>query len=141
MTKLLGVLGDPIAQSLSPAIHNYWIRQQGLQATYEALRVDKGDFTEALDVLAMRDAVGFNVTMPHKIAAHDACTTLSPAAKAIGAVNTLTLCEDKTWDGHNTDADGFLAALKMQNIEITPQTKTIVIGAGGAARGWPPPGA
>lgn len=134
MTKLLGVIGDPIAHSLSPLIHNYWIRQKGLPATYEALRVTKEDFGEALGTLAQRNAVGFNVTMPHKLAAHDACTSLSPAAKAIGAVNTLTLREDKMWDGHNTDADGFLAALKMQNIEVTPQTKTIVIGAGGAAR-------
>jgi len=134
MTKLLGVLGDPIAHSLSPLIHNHWIRQEGLDATYEALRVSKDDFGEAVASLATRNAIGFNVTMPHKIAAHDACSTLTPAAAAIGAVNTLTLKDDNSWDGHNTDADGFLSSLNLQNIEVTPQTKTVVIGAGGAAR-------
>lgn len=134
MTKLLGVLGDPIAHSLSPLIHNHWIREHGLDATYEAMQVKTGDFQNALSALSQRDAVGFNVTLPHKLSAFEACSDVSDAAKAIGAVNTLTLQPDRSWHGHNTDASGFLEALSIQGIEILPETKTIVIGAGGAAR-------
>ena len=107
MTKLLGVLGDPIAHSLSPLIHNHWIREHGLDATYEAMQVKTGDFQNALSALSQRDAVGFNVTLPHKLSAFEACSDVSDAAKAIGAVNTLTVQPDRSWHGHNTDASGY----------------------------------
>ncbi|MEL7231003.1 MAG: shikimate dehydrogenase, partial [Pseudomonadota bacterium] len=128
------VLGDPVSHSLSPVIHNHWIREEGLDATYEAMRVSADEFTPALDTLSQRDCVGFNVTLPHKIAAYKACSTLTEAASAIGAVNTLVLEKDGTWSGHNTDASGFLTALDMQGVTVTPETKVIVVGAGGAAR-------
>lgn len=134
MTKLLGVLGDPVSHSLSPVIHNHWIREEGLDATYEAMRVTSDEFGLALDTLSKRDCVGFNVTLPHKVSAYEACSTLSNAARAIGAVNTLTLEKDGTWSGHNTDASGFLTALEIQGVAVTPETKIVVVGAGGAAR-------
>ena len=134
MTKLLGVLGDPVSHSLSPVIHSHWIREAGLDATYEALRVAPDEFNLALETLSTRDCVGFNVTLPHKTAAFGASALLSDAAQAIGAVNTLTLQDNGAWHGHNTDASGFLDALDRQNIAPKPETKVIVIGAGGAAR-------
>ncbi|MEM1037533.1 MAG: shikimate dehydrogenase [Pseudomonadota bacterium] len=134
MTKLLGVLGDPVSHSLSPVIQNHWIREAGLDATYEALRVAPDEFNLALETLSKRDCVGFNVTLPHKTAAFEASALLSDAAQAIGAVNTLTLQNDGSWHGHNTDASGFLDSLHRQNIAAMPETKVIVIGAGGAAR-------
>ncbi|MEM1088196.1 MAG: shikimate dehydrogenase [Pseudomonadota bacterium] len=134
MTKLLGVLGDPISHSLSPLIHNYWIRKAGFDATYEALRVAPDEFKLALDTLSRRECIGFNITLPHKAAAYESASSLSEAARAIGAVNTLSLQTDGDWEGDNTDAPGFLNALSVEEISLTPKTKAIVVGAGGAAR-------
>lgn len=130
MTKLLGVIGDPIAHSLSPLIHNGWLRDLGFDATYEAMQVAEGTLPEALSTLAQRNTVGVNVTLPHKTAALEAATTRSPAAETIGAANTLTLTNG-AWHADNTDAPGFLEALGR----VDPyKDKVLVLGAGGSAR-------
>ena len=90
MTKLLGVIGDPIAHSLSPVIHNGWLRDMGFNATYEAMHVRDGEFENALKTLEKRDCLGVNVTLPHKAAALAAASEVSEAAKRIAAANTLT---------------------------------------------------
>ncbi len=131
MTRLLGVIGDPIAHSMSPLIHNGWIREFGFNAAYEAMHVREGELTAALETLAKRDILGVNVTLPHKTAALQAAKITSDAAKRIGAANTLTYLGDQTWRADNTDAPGFLLALGDKN----PSTEEIVIlGAGGSSR-------
>ncbi|NQY15149.1 MAG: shikimate dehydrogenase [Henriciella sp.] len=130
MTKLLGVIGDPIAHSLSPLIHNGWIRDMGYDAAYEAMHVPDGEFSQALETLSKRDILGVNVTLPHKAAAFLAAYEASEAAKTIGAANTLTYLGNRSWRADNTDAPGFLSALDRQN----PDTDEVVIlGAGGSA--------
>lgn len=131
MTKLLGVIGDPIAHSLSPLIHNGWIRDMGFDATYEAMHVPAGSFDEALKTLEKRDILGVNVTLPHKTDALEAASDATVAARKIGAANTLTYQENGFWTADNTDAPGFIQALGPFN----PDTdKVLILGAGGSAR-------
>lgn len=131
MTKLLGVIGDPIAHSMSPLIHNGWLRDLGYDATYEAMHVPAGEFARALNTLEQRDILGVNVTLPHKAAALMAANVRRPAAAAIGAANTLSFHADGNWSADNTDSPGFMRAIGA----IDPHTdKVVVLGAGGSAR-------
>ena len=66
MTQLYGVIGDPIAHSLSPLIHNAWLREHGIDATYEAMQVPDGELESALATLTRQGARGLNITLPHK---------------------------------------------------------------------------
>lgn len=134
MTKLLGVIGDPVAHSLSPLIHNHWIREAGFDATYEAIQIAAEDFAPSLAMLRAKPCMGFNVTLPHKLSAFAACSNLTDAAQKIGAVNTLTPIGETDWAGHNTDAQGFLDSLEWGGVDLWARPKTLVIGAGGAAR-------
>lgn len=131
MTKLLGVMGDPIAHSLSPLIHNGWLRDAAIDAVYEAMHVPAGQISDALKTLESRDILGVNVTLPHKHDALAACTEASEAAKAIGAANTLTFRSPGHWHADNTDAPGFLSAL---GDTADPNTRVLLLGAGGSAR-------
>lgn len=131
MTKLLGVIGDPIAHSMSPLIHNGWLRDMGYDAAYEAMHVPVGRFSEALNTLARRDTVGVNVTLPHKQLALTIAYEAGEDAARIGAANTLTYLGEQNWRADNTDAPGFLSALGP----LDPGNETIVVlGAGGSAR-------
>ncbi|MEL7109080.1 MAG: shikimate dehydrogenase [Pseudomonadota bacterium] len=131
MTKLLGVIGDPISHSMSPLIHNGWLRDMGFDAAYEAMHVPDGTFDEALETLARRDVMGINVTLPHKHTALKAASEVSDVASKIGAANTLTYLGNRTWRADNTDAPGFLLALG----DVNPDTDhVVVLGAGGSAR-------
>ncbi len=134
MTRLYGVLGDPIAHSLSPLIHKGWMRKHNLAADYLALQVPSGEFDTSLETLDARGFTGFNVTLPHKEAALKACNLLTERARSIGAVNTMWRADETSWHGDNTDATGFHAAL-MELVETDLSGQTIlVLGAGGAAR-------
>lgn len=133
-TPYAEVIGDPIIQSKSPAIHGYWLRKLGLDAEYGRAHVLADDLA---DYIANRrdDAawVGCNVTMPHKQAIIPLLDRLHPAAVRIGAVNTV-LREGDALIGRNTDAPGFLEPLlPVLEDEFAPQD-VLVIGAGGAAR-------
>lgn len=131
MSKLLGVIGDPIAHSLSPLIHNGWLRDNAIRATYEAFQVPDGEFDSALESLKKRDLIGLNVTLPHKHAALAAAQDASEAATRIGAANTLSVLKDGDLRADNTDAPGFMRALGG----IDPSLDwAVVLGAGGSAR-------
>lgn len=125
------VIGDPIVQSKSPLIHNFWIEKLGLDAEYRACHVT----TEALpDYIASRrsdpDWRGCNVTMPHKLAVMDLVEDRGDVRGSIGAMNTLVRDGDGIW-GTNTDAAGFAAPLAELDLSGVP---VAVIGSGGAAR-------
>lgn len=131
MTKLLGVIGDPISHSLSPLIHNGWLRDLQINATYEAMHVPAGELREALQTLESRDVHGLNVTLPHKHAALAACRETTQAAAKIGAANTLTFKDPGHWHADNTDAPGFLHALGRRS---PGKEHVLILGAGGSAR-------
>lgn len=124
------VIGDPIAQSKSPAIHNFWLGKLGLNCAYRAAHVTREGLAEYL--LTRRvdvDWRGCNVTMPHKQAIMPLLDRIDPAAARIGAVNTVVRDADGTLTGYNTDASGFLEPLGDAQFNVVT-----VIGAGGAAR-------
>jgi shikimate dehydrogenase len=109
-TKILGVIGHPIAHSLSPAMHNAAISHLGVDFVYLAFPVKPEDLEIALSGFRAIDLRGFSVTIPHKQAIVPLLSEVSPIARAIGAVNTVYMTETG-WCGTNTDVEGFLAPL------------------------------
>jgi shikimate dehydrogenase len=131
-TRVVGVIGDPVGHSRSPAMHNAAFAALGLDWVYVALPVARGDGAAAVRAVTTLGLAGLNITMPHKADAAAACDDLSPEASALGAVNTVVNAGG-TLVGHSTDGDGFLRALDDEGITSVGQ-RALVIGAGGAAR-------
>ncbi|WP_456425226.1 shikimate dehydrogenase [Rhodocaloribacter sp.] len=135
-TRLVLLLGDPVAHSRSPLIHNAAFRHQGMNMVYVAARVAREDLAAAVAGLRALGVAGANVTIPHKQAVAPMMDTLSPEAEAVGAVNTI-VCRREAGGvrlhGDNTDVAGFLAPLHTfaGRLRGAPMT---VLGAGGAAR-------
>jgi shikimate dehydrogenase len=128
------VIGHPIAHSKSPLIHGYWMKQHGIDGTYEAIDIAPEDLSARLHDLANQGYGGVNVTVPHKEAVYDLCDDLDDAAQKIGAVNTVVFKGGKI-HGRNTDAFGFMENLRQSQPEYDFTEKTaLVLGAGGAAR-------
>lgn len=134
MSRLYGVVGDPIAHSLSPLIHNGWMRDHGIEGEYRGFQVAEGDLKSSLETLAHRGARGLNITQPHKLSALKLSAEVTPRAKLIGAANTLWRPGDGTWSADNTDAPGFVAALTPLLGGKLAKQRALVLGAGGAAR-------
>ena len=128
------VIGDPIVQSKSPAIHGHWIAELGLDADYRAMHVT-ADGLEAYLATRRDDPLwrGCNVTMPHKQAVIPLLDRLDPLAARIGAVNTI-VAEDGKLVGYNTDAGGFLEPLRGELANQHLFRMARVLGTGGAAR-------
>jgi len=126
----LGILGYPVAHSLSPRMQTAALRAVGLlDWTYEAIEVTPAQLAEALAVLRGPPWRGANITLPHKEAAARACDRLSDEASAIAAVNTIVV-EDGRLHGHNTDIEAIRACVA----EAARDRICAVLGAGGAAR-------
>ena len=132
-TKILGVIGAPIAHSLSPIIQNAALHEAGLDYVYTAFPVHRVALASA--VCGLRDAgvVGFNVTIPFKTEIMPLLDALSEDAQRIRAVNTVVIASDGTMTGHNTDVTGFMAGFAARGIGLAGK-RTVLIGAGGAAR-------
>lgn len=134
MTKLYGVIGDPIVQSLSPLIHRGWMRDLALEADYRAFLVPTGEAIPSLIALGREGVRGLNVTMPHKGAVLAACTQMSKLVAMLGAANTLTRTADGTWKADNTDRDGFLQDYTEFVGGGFDGARILILGAGGAAK-------
>lgn len=133
--KIAGVIGWPVSHSLSPRLHGYWLNHHSIDGAYIPLPVSPDNIETAIKALPKMGFKGANVTVPHKIAALHAADELSPAATAIGAVNTLICREDGSLYGDNTDGYGFIANLKAGAVDWDPSAApALVLGAGGAAR-------
>jgi shikimate dehydrogenase len=128
------VIGDPIAQSKSPAIHNHWLGRAAIEAEYRACHVRPKGLADYL-VTRRADKAwrGCNVTMPHKQAVIPLLDRLDPLAARVGAVNTI-VPEDGELVGYNTDAGGFLEPLRAQLDRRHLFRMARVLGTGGAAR-------
>ncbi|MDZ4761482.1 MAG: shikimate dehydrogenase [Alphaproteobacteria bacterium] len=133
-TRLFAVVGDPVAHSLSPLIHNRWLEEAGVDAVYAALRLRSDTPAADLRAIARTGFSGLNVTLPHKGAALAAASGASAAAQRIGAANTLTLDPGVGWLADNTDVDGLSLALHHSAGPDVGNRKVLLIGAGGAAR-------
>ena len=135
-TNIVGVIGWPVSHSVSPAMHNAAFAALGLDWCYVPLPVPLdpperiGEALRGLRALGLR---GANVTVPHKQAVMPYLDRLSPAAAAIGAVNTIVVEADGSLLGDNTDAPGFVADLRDHAIDPGGK-RVLVLGAGGSAR-------
>ena len=128
----MGVIGHPVRHSLSPRLHNAAFRALDLDWVYLAFEVGPGAVPAALAAVRALDLAGLNVTMPHKADVAAGVDRLSPAAAALGAVNTV-VNRDGELVGENTDGDGFVASLRESGFEPAGR-RCLVVGAGGAAR-------
>jgi shikimate dehydrogenase len=128
------VIGDPIAQSKSPAIHGFWLDALGIAADYRATRVAPADLPAYIAARrADPDWRGCNVTMPHKQAVIALLDRLDPLAARVGAVNTIVR-EGEALVGYNTDVPGFLEPLRPLLDQPHLFRMARVLGTGGAAR-------
>jgi shikimate dehydrogenase len=132
MTKTYALIGDPIDHSFSPALHNTSFLFLGLDCTYIAYRIPKGELKEGIEALKKIGISGFNVTIPHKVEMMKFLNELDSECKLVGATNTVTNNEGHL-KGYNTDVEGFLDPIKKRRINIK-DSDVLLIGAGGAAR-------
>jgi shikimate dehydrogenase len=129
-----GVIGFPIAHSLSPRIHGYWLKEHGLKGSYEAIEVKAEELEAFLKSLAENGYKGINITLPHKETALPLMDAVEPIARAIGAINTVVVRGGKLY-ASNTDMGGFFENLAegAPGFEFH-KGKAVVLGAGGAAK-------
>jgi shikimate dehydrogenase len=133
--RLAGVMGWPVAHSLSPRLHGYWLQHYGIDGAYVPLPVRPERLGSALRALADLGFAGCNLTVPHKEAALGALDEVAEDARRIGAVNTILVRADGSLYGWNTDIEGFAQSLIAALPEWSIAGKhAVVLGAGGAAR-------
>jgi shikimate dehydrogenase len=133
--RLAGVMGWPVSHSRSPVLHNFWLREYGIDGVYMPLAVAPEAFERALGALPLIGFAGVNVTVPHKEAAFAAVDDADRLAQRIGAVNTIVFDDDGRSHGSNTDAFGFIESLRTKAPGWSGAAgPAVVLGAGGAAR-------
>ncbi|MBX7149584.1 shikimate dehydrogenase [bacterium] len=133
--KIVGIIGNPIKHSLSPIMHNAAFAAKKMPYLYMPFELQTEELVSFLSIknLKQKNIVGLNVTIPHKEAVIPFMHTLSPTAKAIGAVNTIVVKGSKL-HGHNTDAAGYMMSLKKEAGFNVKGKNVVVVGAGGSAR-------
>lgn len=130
-TGLYCLIGTPVGHSGSPAMYNYSFEKLGIDSAYVAFDISEEKVASAIEAFKTLNIRGANVTMPCKNAAINYMDELSPAARIVGAVNTIVNDGGKL-TGHITDGVGFLRNLKEHGVDIKNKRITI-LGAGGAA--------
>ncbi|MBN2189152.1 MAG: shikimate dehydrogenase [Chitinispirillaceae bacterium] len=131
-TRMACLLGDPVAHSLSPQIHNHAFRTLGLPYVYVPLAVRAEQLHQVIYALRAVGALGANVTLPHKQRAARCCDVLSPLSYRLGAVNTLYF-KKNLLHGTTTDPEGFLRALASKGHDARGG-HVVILGNGGTAR-------
>jgi shikimate dehydrogenase len=132
-TRVVGIIGDPVRHSLSPALHNAAFAALDLDWVYLAFPVAEGEVEVALDGMRALGLEGLSVTMPHKQAVAAKVDRLSPAARRLGAVNTVVR-RGRELVGETTDGDGFILALANDEGWDPAGRRCAVLGTGGGAR-------
>ena len=132
MKKWYAVIGDPIAHSLSPIMHEIWFQENDIDASFIPIHVEPSKLKEACESLKLLGASGFNVTVPHKQAIIPFLDGIDDTAATMNAVNTVVR-NGKNFKGSNTDGDGFVQSLLAAEPKL--DTQILLVGAGGAARG------
>ena len=130
MKKYL-VIGNPIEHSFSPKLHNYWLKENNINATYDKKKLNENDLKKIISEIKEEKINGINVTVPYKKAVIPFLDELSPEAKDTQSVNTIYLQNGITI-GHNTDIAGFELAIKHAKYDISGK-KIFILGAGGVA--------
>ena len=132
-SSVVAVIGDPVAHSLSPLLHNAAFAALGLDWVSVGFRVAAGGAADALAAVRALSLRGLSVTMPHKADVAAAVDELTPTAARLGAVNCV-IADGRRLTGENTDGRGFLAALERGAARDPAGLRCLVLGAGGAAR-------
>lgn len=132
-TRLVGLLGQPLGHSLSPAMHNRAFRILGLNYCYLPIEVADRDLKTVTAGIAKMNFAGYNVTIPHKIRIMDCLDAVDPLAQAIGAVNTVTIRNGRS-TGYNTDGIGFVRSIEAVGGLSIKEKSIMMLGSGGAAR-------
>lgn len=133
-TKIYAVIGDPIAQSLSPQLHNGLFETIGVDALYLPIGVKAEDLEKLVDGFRLMNFGGFNITKPHKMEVMKYLDGLDPLAEKIGAVNTVVY-QDGKMIGYNTDGFGFIKSIENKIGDMPKESLTILIlGCGGAVK-------
>lgn len=134
MGKLFGVIGDPIGHTLSPALHEFWYKQDKLPHHYQAFHVLPAALPQAVAGMKALGISGLNVTIPHKTAIMPLLDDIDEDARLLGAVNTV-VNDGGRLIGYNTDGLGFLKSLQARFPRFRKgEPRVLVIGAGGAAK-------
>jgi shikimate dehydrogenase len=128
MKKFL-VIGNPIEHSLSPTLHNYWIKNNGIDAIYEKKKLNENELEQIILLVKEKKIDGINVTVPFKKTIIPFLDELSIEAKSTQSVNTIYLKENKVM-GHNTDIVGFEASIKKSKYNLVNK-EVLILGAGG----------
>ena len=128
MKKFL-VIGNPIEHSLSPILHNYWIKNNGIEAIYEKQKLNEDQLEQTILKVKEKKINGINVTVPFKKAVIPYLDELSIEAKSTQSVNTIYLKDNKVI-GHNTDIDGFKTSIKKSKLNLSKK-EVLILGAGG----------
>ena len=128
MKKFL-VIGNPIEHSLSPLLHNYWIKNNNIDAIYEKQKLDENELKHLVSQVKEKKIEGINVTVPFKKAVIPFLDELSDEAEKTQSVNTIYLNNNKTI-GHNTDIVGFETSIKKSNYDLNNK-EVLILGAGG----------
>jgi len=131
--KRAGIIGWPVAHSLSPVLHGYWLKELGIVGEMVRLPATPENFAAEIARVRAEGFAGVNVTVPHKEAAFALADSNDDAAQLVGASNLLVFGEDGV-HGHNTDFYGLMKSLRENIGPLTGKT-AILLGAGGAARG------
>lgn len=134
-TGLAGIMGWPISHSRSPALHNFWLDEHGIDGVYVPLPVRPEHLAQALRALPALGFRGCNLTLPHKQMAMSIVDRVDALARQIGAMNTVIVAPDGGLEGSNTDVYGFRESLREAAPDWCPEAgAAVVLGAGGAAR-------
>ncbi|GAA6188585.1 shikimate dehydrogenase [Litorivita sp. NS0012-18] len=132
---LAGVIGNPIAHSKSPQLHQHWLKTYGLPGFYIPMDVVSDDLEHVLKTLPKMGFVGVNITVPHKEHVMQIADLITDRATLIGAANTLIFRKDGKIHADNTDGYGFIENLRQGAPHWDPKSgPAAVLGAGGAAR-------
>ncbi|MFL5237326.1 MAG: shikimate dehydrogenase [Rhizomicrobium sp.] len=133
--RVAGLIGYPVAQSLSRRLHEFWLRELGVAGAYIPLAVARGDFSAVVEGQRRAGFAGVNVTAPHKQAAYAFGDSVDEIARKTGAANLLVFQSDGTIHARNTDVDGMSASLTEEiGADRIQDGSVVVLGAGGAAR-------
>jgi len=127
--KKFVVIGNPIEHSLSPTLHNYWIKSNGIDAIYEKQKLDEGELEQVILQIRKKKIDGVNVTVPFKKVIIPFLDELSVEAENTQSVNTLYLKDNKVI-GHNTDIFGFETSMEISEYNVFNK-EVLILGAGG----------
>lgn len=132
LLRQLGIIGYPVAHSISPVMHNEAFKNQQMNCHYGAFSVDPANLKAAIEGIRALGLLGVNVTIPHKEAVIPLLDEVAPTAKQLGAVNTIVNRGGRLI-GYNTDGWGFISSLEEAGVRPAG-LNAVVLGAGGAAR-------